>query len=197
MAEYPKHISLKDKTSVILRPLIRDDEEKLMKFFKELLQEDRLYLKEDVTKSGVIGKWIKELDYDKVFPIVAILEDRIIADGTLHLYGFGWMRYLGEIRLSVAKDFQRKGLGALIISELVGQALKKGLHRIQTQFASEQISAIKAFERVGFVKEAVLKKHVVDLNGRETDLVIMTNDVTELWKKLEDIYFEYDVKRYE
>jgi RimJ/RimL family protein N-acetyltransferase len=197
MAEYPKSVFLKDKTPVVLRPLVKEDEQKLYSFFKAVPLDDRLYLKEDVTKESTIQKWIAGLDYDKVFPIIALHDHKIVADATLHFREYGWMRYLGEIRLLVARDYQRKGLGTLLIGELVNFALNKGLHRLQAQFTSGQISVIKAFEKFGFNTEAVLKKQVVDLQGNEIDMVIMTNDVTELWRKMEDIFFDYDVKRFD
>ena len=53
-----------------------------------------------------------------------------------------------------------------------------------------QTSAINAMKALGFVKEAVLKEHVVDLHGRTHDLVIMTNYVAELWRKMEDLILD-------
>jgi hypothetical protein len=53
-----------------------------------------------------------------------------------------------------------------------------------------QTSAINAMKALGFVREAVLKEHVTDLHGRPHDLVIMTNYVSELWRKMEDLILD-------
>jgi len=57
-----------------------------------------------------------------------------------------------------------------------------------------QKSAQMAFERIGFKKEAELKNFVTDINGKSHNLVIMINDVSELWKKMEDLLHYYDIR---
>ena len=47
-------------------------------------------------------------------------------------------------------------------------------------------------EALGFQREAVLKDHVTDLRGRPHDLVIMTNYVAELWRKMEDAILDME-----
>ena len=56
-----------------------------------------------------------------------------------------------------------------------------------------QISAQKAFCSLGFKKEAELKNFVIDIDGKSHHLVIMVNDVSELWKKMEDLLSDYDI----
>jgi hypothetical protein len=50
----------------------------------------------------------------------------------------------------------------------------------------EQKSAISAFKRMGFKQEALLKKHVTDIEGKRHNLVIMNLDIEELWLIMED-----------
>jgi len=190
MHGYPKQFKLKDMTVVALRPMVKEDEAKLLEFFRCLPEEDRLFLKEDVTKPEVIHRWVEELNYDRVLPILAEIESKIIGDATLHTYNYGWMRHVGEIRCVVAREYQRRGIGVLLIRELLDHAQQRGLHKIQTQFLENQIGAMQAFEKVGFVREAVLKKMAEDLKGKEHDLIIMTNNVSELWRKMEDLILD-------
>ncbi len=35
------------------------------------------------------------------------------------------------------------------------------------------------------------------MNGEQRDLILMTNDVNELWKQMEDVYYEFENKRFE
>lgn len=190
MHGYPKQFKLKDNTVVTLRPMVRQDETRLLKFFRCLPDEDRLFLKEDVTKPEVIHRWVEELDYHRVLPILAEINDEVVGDATLHIYEHGWLRHVGEIRCVVAREYQRKGIGVLLIRELLDHAQQRDLHKIQTQFLDNQTGAIQAFERVGFVHEAILKRTAEDLCGKEHDLIIMTNNVTELWQKMEDLILD-------
>jgi hypothetical protein len=57
-----------------------------------------------------------------------------------------------------------------------------------------QISAQKAFHRLGFKKEAELRNFVIDMDGKTHNLVIMVNDVAELWRKMEDLLIDYDIR---
>ncbi len=192
MEAYPKIIRLKDGSKVTLRPMVKSDVPKLLAFFRKLPEEDRLFLKEDVTDEKVIQRWADELDYDRVFPILAEVGDEIIADATLHPFERGWSRHVGEVRCVVAKEYQRKGLGTILIREMFHRALQRGLHKLQASMPDKQVGAMKAFQAIGFKKEAVLKEHAVDIKGNKHDLVIMTNSVAELWRKISDQLMDSD-----
>ena len=63
---YPKEVTLRDGTRVTLKPFEKKDKESVYEFFVSLPEEDRLYLKDDVTDPLVVEKWARELNYDKV-----------------------------------------------------------------------------------------------------------------------------------
>jgi len=194
MEEYPKIAKIKDDISVVIRPLARGDGPALLDFFRALPADDRLFLREDVTEQGVIERWIAQLDYDKVLPIVAEKDSNIIGDSTLHFNQHGWHRHMAEIRCVVAKEYQKKGLGTILMHELVSHASQKGVDRIRAEMMDTQISAQKAFHRLGFKKEAELRNFVIDMDGKTHNLVIMVNDVAELWRKMEDLLIDYDIR---
>ncbi len=186
MEAYPKIVRLKDGTKVTLRPMVKEDVKKLLAFFQKLPEEDRLFLKDDVTDEKVIQRWADELDYEKIFPVIAEAGGEIIADATLHTQERGWMKHIGEVRCVVAKEYQRKGLGTIMIREVFHRAVQKGLDKLRAVMPVTQVGAMKAFETIGFRREAVLKDHVLDIRGHKHDLVMMTNSVAELWRKISD-----------
>ena len=118
MEGFRKEGILKDGTRVILRPMNQDDREKLIDFFSRVTEEDRLYLRSDVRNPKIIDHWVKHIDYKKVFPLLAEVDGKIIGDATLHMRKTGWKRHLGNVRVVVAKEYQNKGLGTLLINEL-------------------------------------------------------------------------------
>jgi len=61
---YPKTFNLKDGTSIILRPMTRNDEHDIYMFFSSLPEETRRYLRNDVTNRKIIAGWMRELNYD-------------------------------------------------------------------------------------------------------------------------------------
>lgn len=188
--QYPKKVHLKDGATITLRLMVPEDEDKLLEFFRAVPDEDRIYLADDVTSRKVIRRWCQELDYDKVLPILAEHEGRIVGDSTLRHTHFGWMRHVGHIRCVVSLDWRRRGVATVLINDLIEHAIMRGLDKLIFRAMDTQTSAINAMKALGFVKEAVLKEHVVDLHGRPHDLVIMTNYVSELWKKMEDLILD-------
>ncbi|RMG60176.1 MAG: N-acetyltransferase [Deltaproteobacteria bacterium] len=184
LKDYPKEVTLKDGTKVTLKPFERKDKEALYEFFVALPEEDRLYLKDDVTDPLVIEKWARELNYEKVFPILAWEGQRVVGDGTLHRNLGGWMRHVATIRIAIARDFQRRGLGSAIARELFFHALRTGVDKIVAEMMEIQVGAQKVFEKLGFVHEATLKNHVIDQIGVKHDLLIYTKDMVAFWEEL-------------
>jgi len=186
MDEYPKEVNLKSGQKLTLRLLKEDDIDSLVLFFKSLPEEDRMYLRSDVTKRENIVRRFGEINYDKVYPVIALDRDRIVAIGSLWRAEFGWMRHLGEIRVVVSSDFQRKGLCTILTREIFFHALTTDLYKIQAEVMEDQVGAVNAFERLGFKKETVLRKHVTDIHGKRENLVIMSLDIQEMWYLMED-----------
>jgi len=189
--DYPKKVVLKNGKQVTLRLLIKKDKQKLIDFFSRIPMEDRMFLKEDVADVSVIESWIKSIDYTRVIPIIAEIDDeKIIGDATLHMRTFGWTRHVGEIRIVTEREFRRQHLGFLLAREIFQLAMSLKLEKVIAEMMENQYAAISVFQTLGFSKEAVLEDHVMDLNGDKHNLVIMSQNVTSLWEKITDIIEE-------
>lgn len=194
MANFSKTIKLKDDTSVLLRLMVESDLDQLYEFYRSIPESDRLFLRIDVTDRSNVERRFGRLNYDIVYPILALVDNRIIGIATLFRAEFGWKRNLGEVRVLIAPEFQRKGLATIFIRELFFHALKAKIYKLQAEMIDNQESAIAAFERLGFREEARLKKHVTDIRGRRRDLVIMTLDIEDFWYLIEDFVESRDFR---
>ncbi len=177
MAPYSKQGVLKDGTRVILRPMVKEDREKLLAFFQGLDEKDLLFLRSDVRDPAVIDHWVHNIDYQRVFPLLAEAAGRIVGDATLHMRKVGWKRHLGNVRVVVAKDYQGRGLGTLLINEIVELAEEFGLEKLIAEIHLQAQSALVAFKHAGFVTKAVFEDLVKDPWGKSSDLVVMVCDV--------------------
>ncbi|MEJ2537237.1 MAG: GNAT family N-acetyltransferase [Calditrichia bacterium] len=186
MEKYPKEVKLKTEEKVVLRLLTLDDLEPLIYFFQNLSSKDRMFLRSDVMQKEYIYRRYGKMNYDVMFPLIALSNGKIVAIGTLFRAEYGWMRHLGELRCVVSEDYKRKGLCTILIRELFLHALSTDLYKIQAEIMEDQASAISAFKRMGFKTEAILNKHVTDINGKRRNLVIMSLDIQELWYLMED-----------
>lgn len=174
---YPKLAKLTDKTAVTLRLMAKKDQQALVEFFQRIPEEDRVFFRDDVSKPGTVLSWIEELDYERVLPLLALVEGRVVGDATLHRQPIGWTHHLGKVRLTIDPQLRRKGLGGLLIEELIriGKGLK--LERLVVELMGSQRPALTVFRRMGFEQAAVLHRHVKDRVGRPQDLVIMIHDL--------------------
>jgi RimJ/RimL family protein N-acetyltransferase len=186
MDKYHKELTLKNQKTILLRLLTENDINDLVTFFHNLPIRDRMYLRIDVMKRENILKRFGQINYDNMFPLIAIYETHIVAIGTIYRSLFGWMRNLGEIRVVVSPEYQRQGLCTILTKELFFHALTTDMYKIQAELMENQKSAISCFERLGFKREARLRKHVTDIKGNRHDLIIMSLDIQELWLLMED-----------
>ena len=194
MEQFLKKIQLKDGTNIVIRPLSKLDGPALLKFFASVPEDDRLFLKDDVTKKEVIDRWINDLDYDTVLPLIAEKGATILGDATIHFHKYRWQLHMAEIRCVVAREYQQKGIGTALMRELVSFAEQKGVSIIRANMMDIQKSAQKAFVRLGFKKEAELKDFLIDKDGKTHNLILMVNNVSDLWKQMEDLLILQDIK---
>jgi RimJ/RimL family protein N-acetyltransferase len=186
METFPKAVTLKDGAKLTLKIMDESDIDDVIEFFQGIHDDDRLYLRMDTSNPENVRRRFGNVNYDVMFPIMAIADDKIVGISTLYRSSFGWMRNLGELRVVIDRKFQRRGLATVLTKELFFQALKNRLYKIQAELMDNQHSAIAAFERLGFRREATLKRHVTDNDGKRQDLIIMTLDVEDLWYLMED-----------
>ena len=186
---------LKDGTEVTIRRLKMEDLDLLMEFFLALPLEDRKYLKFDVTDRKAVTRRLRRIETGDDIRVVAVHGGLIIASGVLELSGEAWSKHQGEIRLLVARPFQQRGLGAIMIRELYFIAVQNNLQTIVAKMMRPQVGAQKIFRRLGFRDDSFMPDFVKDIKGESQDLIIMTCDVKQLWKQLDRLFSESDWQR--
>jgi RimJ/RimL family protein N-acetyltransferase len=195
LTEFPKTIELKDGSRVCLRPLQSADEEALRAFFHRLSPEDRQFLKEDVLRPEIVHAWCHAPDFERVLPLLAEHEGRIVGDATLHRQPAGWKRHVGEIRVVTDPFFRRRGLASALARELFYIALQLGLDKMVAEVVADQVAAITVFEKLGFRREARLARQVVDLHGKRRDLILLTTDIPDLMRTMEEMILQAEGSR--
>jgi acetyltransferase len=186
---------MKDGTEVTVRRVSMDDLDRLMDFYRSLPFEDRQYLKFDVTDKKVVAKRLRRTESGDDIRILAIHGGLAVASGVLELSGEGWSKHHGEIRVIIARPFQHRGLGTIMIRELYFIAVQNQIQTIVAQMMRPQVGAQKIFRRLGFREETMLPDFVKDLKGGSQDLIVMACDVKDLWKELDRTFSESDWQR--
>lgn len=176
----PEHIknfremaTLKDGAYVLLRPMVAKDFQHLMEFYSAVSNEDFRYFRDDVKDPAVIHAWCDGLNYSKVLPILAMVKERVVGSASLHFYE-GPKRHVAEIRLFLAKDYRKRGLGLKMSRTLIDLARKQGMGILIAEVVSEKTDVVKAFENLGFKPQATLDGYFMLPDGDCRDVVLMT-----------------------
>ncbi len=188
---YPRTVTLKDGRAVVLRQAVREDAESLLAFFRTLPEEDRLFLREDVTKQAWADRFAKREDADLALSLVAEHQGQIVAHAHLDRPEHGWSAHVAGMRVVVARPFQRAGLATRLVRSLLEIGVNRGVEKVVLHLVENQVGPLRAFERLGFRREAVLRGHVKDLHGQRRDLVVLSNDVAHLWESMEALVSDY------
>jgi RimJ/RimL family protein N-acetyltransferase len=192
----PKTFQLKDGKKIIIRILTESDLNSSVNFFRSFSESERTYFRTDVTKKVNVKKRIDLMKTGLVHRIIATYKNKIIADGALEFSPFEWEKHIGEIRIIIVKPFQRKGLGMIMARELYFLAAAAKVEKIVVKMMRAQEAAKCIFRKLGFHEEVILPYHVKDRNGRPQDLLIMSIDMTELWKEMENYFQITDMRRH-
>jgi RimJ/RimL family protein N-acetyltransferase len=170
---YPKEIVLRDGARLVLRPMGRDDVDRLWEFFRSIPDIDKMYFREDVRRREVVQGWAERLDYDTILPVLALEGDRVVGDATLHRNRSGWKQRVGTVRIQIAPDFRHRGLGTAMVREIRHLGEKTALNYIMAEVIEEQQAAIRAFEKMGFERVHVFRNFVNDQKGQLHNLVVL------------------------
>jgi L-amino acid N-acyltransferase YncA len=171
---YPTVYLTTDGAQMTIRPMMPQDQEALLDFFRRIPPEDRFALKDDVTDPTVIARWAETLDYSRVLPLLAFLDGTIIGDGTLHHRRAGARQHIGEVRVVVAPAYRNRGVGRGLLHKLIEIAGEKGLKKLMFEVVADtEPAATHTAQVLGFVPVAVLPAHVRDLGGTSHDLLIL------------------------
>ena len=180
--------SLRDGTTILFQCPTLDDLERSLAFFCELPESERKHLRFDVTQRQVVERLIRDTLDGRAYRILALVDDRVVGHGALELSRDSWQSHIGEIRVIVSPGYRRRGLGALLISQLFRTAEKQAIEKVVIRLTEPQSAARTACDRLGFYVEAVLRDHVKDADGRTHDLIVMSCDLDDVSRTLREFY---------
>jgi RimJ/RimL family protein N-acetyltransferase len=166
---YRQVVTLRDGARILLRPLVKEDRQALLELFSPVSKEDKRYFRTNIADPEAVGRWVDNLDYDKVLPIVAVSGDRLVGDATLH-FKQGPARHRAEIRIFLAKDFRQRGLGGRMLQALIDLAKRRSLYLLEVEIVSDQTHIIKAFQKAGFSLKCVFDDYFMLPDGELHDL---------------------------
>ncbi len=172
LAHYRHVKTLPSGARLLLRPLSKEDREGLVDLFARATEEDLEYFRSDAADRAVVESWVDNLDLRRVFPLVAVVDDRIVGDATLH-FGERYHRHLAWVRIFLDRAYRRQGIGTQMLRCLTDVARRVGIQQLYAEIVTTQPQIIKAFEYVGFRQEVTLRDYFITSGGETLDMVIL------------------------
>ena len=172
LSRYRRVKALPDGSRVVLRPLADGDTADLVDLFARASREDLEFFRDDAADPAVVGSWVDNLTLSRVFPLVAVVDEKIIGDATLH-FRERYHRHLAWVRIFLDRTYRRRGIGTLMLSGLVDVANRVGLQQLYVEVVSTQTRVIKALSDLGFQHEVTLRDYFITSQGDLLDMVIL------------------------
>jgi len=174
-------LTLSDGGRVLLRPLTAEDRQELIDLFQKISPEDLRYMRHNVTDSELVAGWVDDLDYDRVLPLVAVINEHLVGSATLH-FSEGPARHRAEVRIYLAKEVRRRGVGSRMIQALIDMAKRRNIYMIEARIINEQATVIRAFQNLGFARKCILDNYFILPDGELRDvahLILRLRDSSE------------------
>ncbi|KAA3659053.1 MAG: GNAT family N-acetyltransferase [Chloroflexi bacterium] len=169
---YRQIVTLKDGVNILLRPMTPDDEQALINLFSPISDEDLRYLHDNVRDPTTIQEWCDHLDFKRVLPLMALVNERAVGQASLHLQK-GPARHMAKVRIFLAQDFRRRGLGTKMLNTLIELARKQDLHMLVAEVVADQSKVIKAFQSLGFQLRCTFEDYFMLPNGETRDVAVL------------------------
>ncbi|MGE0600031.1 MAG: N-acetyltransferase family protein [Dehalococcoidia bacterium] len=160
---YPRVITLRDGTELVLRAPEAGDSEALLRFFQGLPATDTHFMKDDVLNPETIARWLERPDGERSLVLLGFAGERVVADAALIRQRGAARHHLAELRVNISPDFQGRGLGTLLIRELADRAWDAEIEVLEFQLVQGfQDAAIEAVRGVGAFHAGTLKDYLRD-----------------------------------
>lgn len=170
---YPQEAVTRDGRRLLIRPMKSSDGDALHEFFQRLPAETRRFAWNQIGDRGLIDRWCRDLDYSKVFPLLALDRSRVVANVSLQHREKGPLRLVGRITWLLEPSFRGVGLGMLLVNHFIGIARERGLRHLTCMLISDlEADAVQVLAGLGF-QASSFPGYGVDPDGNPYDMTKM------------------------
>jgi ribosomal protein S18 acetylase RimI-like enzyme len=154
-------------------PLTADLREAAASFAARIPERDRGFLDRFLLYDVAVAGWTRATPARR---IVAVDGREVVGLVTVEPQR-GWMSHVGDFRVVVQPGARRTGIGAGLIDHGVELARSLDLGKLSVEVMASNEGGLGLFERHGFTREAVLRRHVRDGEGALQDLVVLAREL--------------------
>ena len=107
--------------------------------------------------------------------VLLVAFDKAVVVGVAMVFGRAHARFkgIGEFVIYLHQDYHNQGLGTFLAETIVEEVRRKGFHRIGLEVVADNLPAIRAYEKAGFVPEGRLRHAFYGEDGTYRDQLVM------------------------
>jgi GNAT superfamily N-acetyltransferase len=170
-SRFPQEAVLRDGSRVLIRPFTAADTRALYTFFRGLPPAVRRFAWDRIDSWALVEQWGRELDYDRVLPLLATDGQRIVADATLHRREGGPLRLVGRIKWLMDPKYRGLGLGTALVNDFIRIARNDGLRHLTCMLVADfEADAVRTLIGLGF-DSYLVPGYGTDPDGNQHDMV--------------------------
>jgi len=162
--------ALKDGRIVTVRSYRTADFEAMVSMFQQLSAEALRYGLPPYDRTR-LERWVS--GFDSGILLLALVRETVVGAARIIGPWHARLKGVGEFVIYVHQDYHGKGLGTLLTKTILEEARRKGFHRVTLQVVADNVPAIKAYERAGFVQEGRLRDAFLDDDSKYHDQLVM------------------------
>ncbi|KFN91445.1 GNAT family N-acetyltransferase [Tetragenococcus muriaticus] len=107
--------------------------------------------------------------------LVALVEEEIVGSASVRSSEEKRVAHIGEVGISLLKDYWGIGLGSILLEELIEWAQQsQQIRRLKLTVQKQNTRAIHLYEKYGFQTEAVMKRGATGDDGRFLEVLLMS-----------------------
>ena len=164
----PKVVELKDRTRIHLRPILPEDEA-LLHEAVAAMSERTVYFRffSPIKRlSDALAHRLAVVDYRDRFALVATThkpgaKERIVG---VARYDRASGTDVAEVAVAVVDEFQRRGMGGILLAELARVARRNGIKNFQLIVLPENSQMLGLLRRMGWIHQARLNGGVYEIS---------------------------------
>jgi RimJ/RimL family protein N-acetyltransferase len=157
-------------TEVLVRPARERDLDAIVELFVEVAAEGRwIGTEAPVDRDRRRRRLASSLEEERSVVLVAEAGGRIVGQLGMELAGYG----VAELGMLVAEGWRGRGVGSVLLREGIAWARGAGAHKVALQVWPHNAAAIALYEKFGFQREGLLRRHYRRRNGELWDAVVM------------------------
>ena len=103
---------------------------------------------------------------------VALANGEVVGWCDIQRHPFPAHAHRGTLGIGVVPDYRGRGIGARLMDQTLQQAFATGFVRIEFSVRADNLRAVRLYEKVGFVREGVLRDAVF-VDGEFHDAIAM------------------------